>query len=363
MDDETENVSYIIIHDLSPEAKMLYLSPSLTEVLGFEPGDVLGTSSFDWMHPEEVETVKQLHYDTIREDKAAAVAYLRVKNQEDQYVPCVIQRSMVYNALIGSISFAKPGAKALHTAATAQEVTICTPSMLDSQLEFRRWDERGPRRAPPPTIPPGMTYKEMFDHLPRPSERTGMILNRFSNSCPIMYCTNDCIVPPERVRHRPFYDFVAPEDEPRVREWINAAKRWGVTDNGTPSDGGFVFGTFKMCLQGRSSAEGQGRPGRNRRNGASRRDRDREQRQANGNGHGNGHTNGNGNGNGNDRNARSPREDDDEPPSPVSRRGRRTPQTPAQQQRADVIKVDAIFSAHSDGFIVVLRKAVISESE
>ncbi|KIJ26687.1 hypothetical protein M422DRAFT_785173, partial [Sphaerobolus stellatus SS14] len=90
MDDDTENVSYIIIHDLSPEAKMLYLSPSLTEVLGFEPGDVLGTSSFDWMHPDEVEVVKQLHYDTIREDKAAAVAYLRVQNQEDAYVSCVI---------------------------------------------------------------------------------------------------------------------------------------------------------------------------------------------------------------------------------------------------------------------------------
>ena len=94
--------------------------------------------------------------DTIREDKAAAVAYLRVKNQEGHYVTCVIvsasvvfrvgfifllcrqQRSMVYNALIGSISFAKPGAKALHTAATAQEVTICTPALPHHmQLAFR----------------------------------------------------------------------------------------------------------------------------------------------------------------------------------------------------------------------------------
>ncbi|KIJ28482.1 hypothetical protein M422DRAFT_270259 [Sphaerobolus stellatus SS14] len=67
-------------------AKMLYLSPSLTEVLGFEPGDVLGQSSFDRMHPDEVETVKQLHYNIIREDRATAIAYLYVKNQEDVYV-------------------------------------------------------------------------------------------------------------------------------------------------------------------------------------------------------------------------------------------------------------------------------------
>ncbi|KIJ53433.1 hypothetical protein M422DRAFT_42583 [Sphaerobolus stellatus SS14] len=349
MDDDTENVSYIIIHDLSPEAKMLYLSPSLTEVLGFEPGDVLGTSSFDWMHPDEVEVVKQLHYDTIREDKAAAVAYLRVQNQEDAYVSCVIQRSMVYNALIGSISFARPGAKALHTAATAQEVTICTPSMLDSQLEFRRWDERGPRRAPPPAIPPGMTYKEMFDHLPTPSERTGMILNRFSDSCPVMYCTNDCIIPPDRVRHRPFYDFVCIEDEPRVREWINAAKRWGVTDKGTPSDGGFVFGTFKMCLLGRVSAEGAGRATRTRRNGASRRDRDRTRAAAQTR---------------DERERDSPRQDDqdDDDRSPTSPNSRRSNQTPAPApRRTDLLNVDAIFSAHSDGFIVVLRKAVVHD--
>ncbi|KIJ38085.1 hypothetical protein M422DRAFT_259233 [Sphaerobolus stellatus SS14] len=69
-------------------AKMLYLSPSLTEVLSFEPSDVLGPSSFDWMHPDEVETVKQLHYNTIREDKATTVAYLRIKSQEDACLVC-----------------------------------------------------------------------------------------------------------------------------------------------------------------------------------------------------------------------------------------------------------------------------------
>lgn len=43
----------------------------------------------------------------------------------------------MYNALIGSISFAKPGAKALHTAATAQEVAFLTPTAPHMQLEFR----------------------------------------------------------------------------------------------------------------------------------------------------------------------------------------------------------------------------------
>lgn len=57
---------------------MLYLSPSLTEVLGkiqqevssccanfifvgYEPRDIIGTSSFDWIHPDEVEAARKLH--------------------------------------------------------------------------------------------------------------------------------------------------------------------------------------------------------------------------------------------------------------------------------------------------------------
>jgi hypothetical protein len=56
----------------------MYLSDSLTEVLGtisalasisantyvvvgYEPKDIIGSSSFDWMHPDEVELAKQLH--------------------------------------------------------------------------------------------------------------------------------------------------------------------------------------------------------------------------------------------------------------------------------------------------------------
>ena len=38
--------------------------------------------------------------------------------------------------LISNISFAKPGAKALHTAATPQEVTFFTPRVPHVQFKF-----------------------------------------------------------------------------------------------------------------------------------------------------------------------------------------------------------------------------------
>ncbi|KAF8526092.1 hypothetical protein JB92DRAFT_2873302 [Gautieria morchelliformis] len=234
------------------------------------------------------------------------MAYLRIKNQDDRWVYCVIQRSMVHNALIGSISFAKPGAKALHTAATAQEVTFLTPFAPHVQLEFRKWNDPAP---PPPlteSLPPNPSYSESFLDLPTPSKRTGLILNRFSRQCPVMYCTNDCILSAEKVFNRSFYDFVSPSDEANVRQWIDVSKGWGVSDMGTPSDGGFVFGSFKICIEGRDSAAGDGR---------------------------------------------------DMPHSRGRSRSNSSSSTHTGQREDNGVAVDAIFSAHSDGFIVVLRRA------
>lgn len=290
--DSSENVSYIIIHDLSPEARILYLSPSLTDVLGFDPDDTMGTSSFDWIHPDEVEAARQLHYETIRDDKAAAVAYLRVKNQADRWVGVVIQRSVVHNALIGSLSFAKPGAKAMHTAATAQEVAFLNPAAYQTQLEFRKWNDPKPKASIVNPRDMSVPFETLFNDIPIPSERTGLILNRYSRLCTIMYCTNNCIFDPLKLRNRSLYDFVHPEDEANVRQCIDVSKGWGVSDSGHPSDGGFVFGSFRTCLSGRDSSDGK----------------------------------------------RSAVSNNIIDPS-------------------DIVRLEAIFSAHSDGFIVIVRKA------
>jgi hypothetical protein len=44
-------------------------------------------------------------------------------------------RTVAWNVLVGSVSFASMGPKAMHNASTAQEVTIITPSAAN--FEFR----------------------------------------------------------------------------------------------------------------------------------------------------------------------------------------------------------------------------------
>jgi hypothetical protein len=92
-----------------------------------------------------------------------------------------------------------------------------------------------------------------FAPLPKQSVRTALILDRFSMSCPIIYCSNDTFLSTTQIMGRPFFDFVTKRDEALVRSWIDAVKGWGVNERGQPSDGGFGFGKFHLLPQGRDS--------------------------------------------------------------------------------------------------------------
>ncbi|THH10813.1 hypothetical protein EW146_g8258 [Bondarzewia mesenterica] len=340
----------------------------------YEPHELVGTPSLDLVHPDEFPQVKLLHYDTIRQDKAAVLAYLRMKHKDPYkgYVLCAISRTVAHNVLVGSVSFAAMGPKAMHNASTAQEVTIITPSAAN--FEFRRWNDPSPMppspiqapllpaslspepESPGPSVastaeddtskgvsnedddddgerdksatpePPTSQQKAIsFDPLPKQSIRTALILDRFSLSCPIIYCSNDSFLSTTAVMGRSFFDFVAKKDEELVRSWIDAVKGWGVNERGQPSDGGFGFGKFMLCLQGRDSSDRHPDPP------PSRRDRHGA--------HGS-------------RGSASRSHSHSAAPAPSRPRLRNRGSSNNQE-----LAVDSIFSAHSDGLMVILRHA------
>ncbi|KAI0322387.1 hypothetical protein OF83DRAFT_800169 [Amylostereum chailletii] len=359
----SSRVSFIGIVDFSEGARWLFLSESVTDVLGFEPNELIGTRALDLVHPDEFERVTKIHYDMINEDKAAVLLYFRMKHKDPYkgYVLCSISGTVAYNVIVGSISFAFRGPRAMHEASTAQEVTVVTPSA--SHFEFRRWGDPSPMSptstvssqgssgsAPPSgdtplpeassssdpesgspsdspssseTVPPPKPLP-----LPEQSIRTALFLDRFSRDCTIIYCSNDKFVPTTSVMGRPFFDFVAAKDEKLVRSWIDAVKGWGVNERGQPSDGGFGYGKFTLYCRGRDSSEPQPEPAPSRQRHAAR---------------------------------RGPQTARTRPQSHSAAPTRQPPRHRIRASRAsDEMKVDAIFSAHSDGVIVIIRHTAVS---
>jgi hypothetical protein len=85
------------------------------------------------------------------------------------------------------------------------------------------------------------------------SSRTALILDRFSVNCTVTYYSNYQIVSSAAATKRPFFDFVARQDEAVVRSWLGAIKTCGVNERGHPSSGGFGYGRFLFCTEGRDS--------------------------------------------------------------------------------------------------------------
>ncbi|PFH49960.1 hypothetical protein AMATHDRAFT_62125 [Amanita thiersii Skay4041] len=358
MDPSPPCLSFIGIVDFSQEAKWIYMTPSVTDLLGYEPNELIGKPSLPLVHPDEYPRVKQLHYDTIQLDKAACLVYLRMRHKDPYkgYILCGISRTVVHNVLVGSVSFAQPGAKALQNASTATEITVLTPNATN--FEFRRWNDPSPialdpmppsmnsPASPTPSSPtwvpssPGSSRSDSQDRSPTPdrdpghlnfdnltfqSYRTAFILNRFSVNCTIEYCTNDFFLRTMDAIGRPFFDFVIKKDEDVVRSWIDCVKGWGVNERGQPSDGGFGFGKFTLIPKGRDSTERVPEPSPTRhRHGSNSISRARPTR------------------------------------AHVSRAERLVEQHRVDQSSRESpmpMLVDAIFSAHSDGLMVILRRA------
>ncbi|KAH9168995.1 hypothetical protein EDB89DRAFT_2073415 [Lactarius sanguifluus] len=381
MDTGSPCVSFIGIVDFTEKARWVFLTESVSELLGYEPHELVGTPSLDLVHPDEYRDVKSLHYTTISQDKAAVLAYLRLKHKDPYkgYILCAISRTVAWNVLVGSVSFASMGPGAMHNASTAQEVTIITPAAAN--FEFRRWGDPSPmppspiqgydspepsyeietdppsesssssratsNEAPSPTSsrasggsrtgPDGVIT---FDPLPKQSIRTALILDRFSSSCPIVYSSNESFLSTTEILGRPFFDFVAQRDEFLVRSWIDAVKGWGVNERGQPSDGGFGFGKFHLFPRGRDSVE--------RMEPESPPQTSRHGRTA-------------------PRNSPATQQQHTSRTSGARGASSSTRQRPQRQQRTaaiveDEIVVDAIFSAHSDGLMVILRHASVASS-
>lgn len=129
------------------------MTDSVTDLLGYEPKELIGRPSLELVHPDEFPRTRQIHYDTITQDKAAVLVYLRMRHKDPYkgYVLCGVSRTVVHNVLVGSVSFASPGAKAMHNASTAQEITVIAKGAHD--FEFRRWHDPSPLPNSPTLAP------------------------------------------------------------------------------------------------------------------------------------------------------------------------------------------------------------------
>ncbi len=77
----TNSNDLISVFEATPEAKSIFVSPSAKAILGYEPEELIGTSPFDLMLPEEVLALKETaHQETLRGKASRTENRLRKKD-------------------------------------------------------------------------------------------------------------------------------------------------------------------------------------------------------------------------------------------------------------------------------------------
>ncbi|WRT64326.1 uncharacterized protein IL334_001258 [Kwoniella shivajii] len=232
------------------EAKITYVSESMQEILGYNPNDLIGKSTYAIFHPDEIPMLRQIHYQALADEKTACVAYYRALHKDGYYVECCCSYYTVYNTSLTLYTRAVDGQRTLQQALTAREVVEVSPSP-DGKFFIKRWPSTASRPlasspdstsislSPPPLDHPWPTPN-------KPSPRTFFIIDRFTDLSRIMYVSNDVIVNGLRLKDQPFYSIIRPSDRAHVRKYIESAKQSTPIMFNERRSGGHGYTTFHV---------------------------------------------------------------------------------------------------------------------
>ncbi|KAK0718167.1 hypothetical protein B0T26DRAFT_644933 [Lasiosphaeria miniovina] len=204
--------TFMTIHNLTPEANILFASDSILDILGYHPDEVQGKSSFDYFHPDEVPLARSVHRRGVLLDKAAVLHYARILSRDGRWVSCECCFTIVHDVLVACTSIYLRGEKSERRALEAPQVRrIFSSSPLDPR--YHMLEHLSPKFRMP-----------SMEREPR----AALILNRFTLNLSIMFATSSVAsilgLQPDDIKDRPFYDCIQPNCLEDAQQCLESAK-------------------------------------------------------------------------------------------------------------------------------------------
>ncbi|KAL0261969.1 hypothetical protein SLS55_003404 [Diplodia seriata] len=187
--------TFITIHDLTREARVLYSSDSIVDILGHTPDEVVGKSCWDFFHPEEIPFAKDFHSRGVKLDKAAVLAYCQIRNRDGAWVGCECCFSVVYDVMVCCTSIYRRGMTSQKRAVEAPIVR----KLFSSSPKDPRYHMLSHLSAKFNLGPKQQTHEP----------RAALFLNRFTRTLTVMYATSGIEqvigIPSEEMKGKSFY--------------------------------------------------------------------------------------------------------------------------------------------------------------
>ena len=84
----------------------------MIDILGYTPDEIVNRSAWEFFPEDELPYAKQFHKKQVTMDKAAVLAYCRVKGRDGQWMGCECCFTIVYDVMIVCTSIYQNGGKA-----------------------------------------------------------------------------------------------------------------------------------------------------------------------------------------------------------------------------------------------------------
>ncbi|KAI9354195.1 hypothetical protein BD770DRAFT_392603 [Pilaira anomala] len=216
--------NWIAIYDNSLEARLVYVSESITDHTGWEPEEIIGVEAYDLFHPGDHNSIRKVHIANVLNEKMSSMVSYRFKCKSGDYVPVETIVHYCHDVLI-SCNFLYDINSLDHKmrANTVDEVYACLP---DGSLQLcGAWNDRQEKLEETLSADKLWIGSKVIKSQER---RFCLILNRFSDALNIVYASKlgeelvSLDVP--NAIGLPFYDFVLDRDIESLQTQIDLAK-------------------------------------------------------------------------------------------------------------------------------------------
>ncbi|KAF1834021.1 hypothetical protein BDW02DRAFT_352376 [Decorospora gaudefroyi] len=208
------DTTFITIHDLSDDARIMYSSDSIVDILGHTPDEVVNRSVWQFFHPDELPLARAQHSRGVKLDKAAVLSYCRLRNRQGDWVGCECCFSVVYDVLVCCTSIYRHGIQSQKRAIEAPIVR----KIFSSSPKDPRYHMLSHLSSKFDLSPEDQTHEP----------RAALFLNRFTRTMTVMYATSGIEqiigISGDAMKGRSFYYMIAPECMADAVNCLEAAK-------------------------------------------------------------------------------------------------------------------------------------------
>ncbi|KAK9767232.1 hypothetical protein K7432_003113 [Basidiobolus ranarum] len=202
--------NFMLFLEYAPDATILFVSDNISEVLGFEPEDIIGQKWDAFYHPDDKEGIRTVYHAALKEDKLFSVILCRAQHEEGFYVYVELIGVICYDIIVVTYSLVTgpPHFKCQlipYQRLASIERTRVLSEGLETLDSFNR----------PISLIKYPNMDSAFSNL-TPEPRVCLVINRFTLLHAILFASNASEtllgITPEDMIGVPLLSYIPPED-------------------------------------------------------------------------------------------------------------------------------------------------------